>query len=108
MWLYWGVRQQSDLYMAGAAEGWAREHPNFHFVPVLSEAEDDAAWAGRRGLVHEALLADHPDLSGFEVYACGSTRMVETAVPDFIAHGLPENACHSDAFVPAAAGPTPR
>jgi NAD(P)H-flavin reductase/quinol-cytochrome oxidoreductase complex cytochrome b subunit len=108
MWLYWGVRQRSDLYMAEAAEAWAREHPNFHFVPVLSEAEDDAAWAGRRGLVHEALLADHPDLSGFEVYACGSTRMVETAVPDFIAHGLPENACHSDAFVPAAAVPAPR
>jgi NAD(P)H-flavin reductase len=56
--------------------------------------------------VHEALLEDHPDLTGFEVYACGSTRMVETAVPDFVAHGLPENFCYSDAFVPTAA-PTP-
>ena len=33
-------------------------------------------WSGRRGFVHEALLADHPDLSGYEVYACGSVRMV--------------------------------
>lgn len=107
MWLYWGVRQRSDLYMAELAERWAAEHAQFHFVPVLSDAEGDRGWGGRRGLVHEALLADHPDLSGFEVYACGSTRMVETAVPDFIAHGLPENFCYSDAFVPTAAPAAP-
>ncbi len=103
MWLYWGVRERKDLYMAELAERWAREHGHFRFVPVLSDAEEDAAWQGRRGLVHEALLEDHPDLTGFEVYACGSTRMVETAVPDFVAHGLPENFCYSDAFVPTAA-----
>lgn len=101
MWLYWGVRERKDLYMAELAEEWQRAHANFHFVPVLSEARDEA-WAGRRGLVHEALLADHPDLSGFEVYACGSTRMVDAAVPDFLAHGLGEQFCFSDAFVPAA------
>jgi len=103
MWLYWGARERKDLYMAELAEQWQREHANFHFVPVLSEGRDDTAWTGRRGLVHEALLADHPDLTGFEVYACGSTRMVEAAVPDFIAHGLGEQYCFSDAFVPAVA-----
>jgi NAD(P)H-flavin reductase/quinol-cytochrome oxidoreductase complex cytochrome b subunit/ferredoxin len=106
MWLYWGVRERTDLYMAELAERWAREHAHFRFVPVLSDADGDPGWSGRRGLVHEALLEDHPDLTGFEVYACGSTRMVETAVPDFVAHGLPENFCYSDAFVPTAA-PTP-
>lgn len=103
MWLYWGVRERQDLYMADLAERWAREHANFRFVPVLSDAEGDSAWRGRRGLVHEAMLQDHPDLAGFEVYACGSTRMVESAVPDFIVHGLSEQFCHSDAFVLSAA-----
>lgn len=102
MWLYWGVRERQDLYMADLAERWAREHANFRFVPVLSDAGADSAWRGRRGLVHEALLEDYPDLRGFEVYACGSTRMVESAVPDFIAHGLSGEFCHSDAFVPSA------
>ena len=46
------------------------------------------------------MLADHPDLAGYEVYACGSVRMVEAAVPDFLAHGLAEQFCFSDAFVP--------
>ncbi|MBS0314278.1 MAG: cytochrome b N-terminal domain-containing protein [Proteobacteria bacterium] len=105
MWLYWGVRKRDDLYMASLAEQWASEHPNFLFVPVLSDADDDVTWTGRRGLVHEALLADHPNLTGFEVYACGSTRMVEAAVPDFIAHGLGEQFCFSDAFTPSR--PTP-
>jgi len=51
------------------------------------------------------MLADFPSLSGNEVYLCGSVRMVETAVPAFIAHGLDENFCFSDAFVMAAPAP---
>jgi CDP-4-dehydro-6-deoxyglucose reductase len=101
MQLYWGVRRREDLYLLEQVEAWQREHPNFRFVPVLSEP--DAAWPGRRGLVHEAMLADHPDLAGREVYACGSVKMVEAAVPDFLAHGLSEQFCFSDAFVPQVA-----
>ncbi|MBI5720269.1 MAG: 2Fe-2S iron-sulfur cluster binding domain-containing protein [Burkholderiales bacterium] len=100
--LYWGVRRRCDLYLLDQVEAWQRAHPNFHFVPVLSEAGDDASWTGRRGYVHEALLADHPDLTGFEVYACGSMRMVQAAVPDFLGHGLSEERCFSDAFTPSA------
>ena len=47
-------------------------------------------------------FADHPDLAGYEVYACGSVKMVEAAVPDFLAHGLAEQFCFSDAFTPSA------
>ena len=36
-----------DLYMADLAERWQREHDNFHFVPVLSDAEPADAWTGR-------------------------------------------------------------
>jgi len=99
--LYWGVRQQGDLYLLDEIAAWQRAHPNFHFVPVLSDADDDAGWSGRRGFVHEALLADHPDLRGWEVYACGSMRMVQAAVPDFLSHGLAEEHCFSDAFTPS-------
>lgn len=102
MTLYWGVRRRADLYLLDEVARWQRENANFRFVPVLSEAGDDPGWTGRRGLVHEVLLADNPDLSGHEVYACGSVRMVQAAVPDFLAHGLGEQYCFSDAFVPSA------
>ncbi len=100
--LYWGVRQREDLYMLELAESWQREHPNFTVVPVISDGTPDDGWTGRRGLVHEAILADYPDMSGQEVYACGSTRMVETAVPAFMAQGLGESFCFSDAFTTSA------
>jgi NAD(P)H-flavin reductase len=100
--LYWGVRRLRDLYLTDLPRQWEREHPNFHFVPVLSEPAPEDGWSGRTGLVHEAILADFPDLSGFSVYACGSVRMVEAARPAFVSQGLHEDACYSDAFIPAA------
>lgn len=101
MWLYWGVRARSDLYMADLAEHWQSAHENFHFVPVLSDTTADADWSGRRGLVHQAMLEDFPDMREFELYACGSVGMIEAAVPAFVAQGLDEGFCHSDAFLPS-------
>ena len=101
MQLYWGAREAKDLYALDLAEQWQREHPNFSVVPVLSHAAPDDPWPGRRGFVHKAMLADHPDLTGYEVYACGSVQMVQAAVPDFIAQGLEEPLCFTDAFVPS-------
>jgi CDP-4-dehydro-6-deoxyglucose reductase len=96
--LYWGVRTRADMYAADLCEGWAREHANFHFVPVLSEPRPEDGWTGRTGLVHQAILADFPDLSGHQVYACGSVGMVEAVAPAFAAHGLSPDDCFSDAF----------
>ena len=98
---YWGVRRRRDLYLAELPEQWQREHTNFRFVPVLSDAQPEDEWKGRTGLVHEAILADYPDLSGYEIYACGSVRMLDAARPAFMAQGLAEDACFSDAFLPS-------
>ncbi|HQX59429.1 MAG TPA: FAD-binding oxidoreductase [Burkholderiaceae bacterium] len=107
MWLYWGVRRRDNLYLAALAEQWQRDHDNFHFVPVLSEATAADDWTGRQGLVHEAMLADFPDMRGYEIYVCGSVKMVEAAVPAFILQGLDEGLCFSDAFMPSANRSTP-
>ena len=105
MQLYWGVREAKDLYALELAQAWQSEHANFSVVPVVSHAAPADPWPGRRGFVHQAMLADHPDLSGYEVYACGSLQMVEAAVPAFLAQGLGEQFCFSDAFVPGARAP---
>lgn len=97
--LYWGARTRADLYMIDLPTRWAAEHPNFRFVPVLSEPTDADAWDGRRGFVHAAVIADVPDLSGFQVYACGAPVMIDAARCDFIGQcGLPEEEFFSDAF----------
>jgi CDP-4-dehydro-6-deoxyglucose reductase len=96
--LYWGVRTLKDLYLPELPARWAEEHDNFHFIPVLSEAAPEDHWHGRTGLVHEAILADFPELSEHEIYACGSVRMVEAIFPFLKQHGAEEGACFSDAF----------
>jgi NAD(P)H-flavin reductase len=107
LYLYWGVRARRDFYLLELPQAWEREHPNFRFVPVLSDPGPDDDWTGRTGLVHEAILADFPDLSGFAVYACGSVKMVEAARPAFVAQGLGDDACYSDAFAPAGGAAAP-
>jgi NAD(P)H-flavin reductase/quinol-cytochrome oxidoreductase complex cytochrome b subunit len=96
--LYWGTRTLADMYARELCEQWAREHANFTFVPVLSEPGPEDQWTGRTGLVHEAILADFPSLAGHQVYACGSAAMVEAAHPAFVARGLTQDDCFSDAF----------
>ncbi len=96
--LYWGARALKDLYQPGLPAQWQQAHANFGFIPVLSEPRPEDRWGGRTGLVHEAVLADFADLSGYQVYACGAPGMVEAARRDFIARGLPEDEFYSDAF----------
>ena len=71
--------------------------------PVLSDPQPDNQWQGRTGYVHEAVLADFPDLSGYQVYACGAPVMVDNARDSFVrTRQLPEDEFFADAFVYAA------
>src|SRR5690606_40286722 len=89
--LYWGCRVRADLYLDALAAQWARDKV-LRYVPVLSEALESDRWTGRTGLVHRAVMEDHPDLSGYQVYACGAPAMVEAARRDFTPQGgLPES-----------------
>jgi NAD(P)H-flavin reductase/ferredoxin len=65
--LYWGARQCSGLYSA-LPEKWAAENPRFKYIPVISDAVEPGF---RHGLVHLAVLEDHPSLAGFQAYVCG-------------------------------------
>jgi CDP-4-dehydro-6-deoxyglucose reductase len=98
---YWGGARQADLYALEEAKAWAQQSTRFRFVPVLSDP--DAHWIGRRGFVHDAVSADFPDLSGFEVYACGNPLMVDAARASFTtANSLSHDDFISDAFVTAS------
>ena len=101
--LYWGARSLKDLYMAELPQQWLAEHPNFSFIPVLSRPEPGDHWQGRTGYVHEAVLADFSDLSGYQVYACGAPVMVDSARDSLVKNrNLPEGEFFADSFVYAA------
>ena len=101
--LYWGCRSKADLYLHDWAEAAAARLPNLRYVPVLSEPKPEDGWSGRTGLVHQAVMADLPDLSGHQVYACGAPIMVESARKDFLARGgLPADEFYADSFTSEA------
>jgi CDP-4-dehydro-6-deoxyglucose reductase len=103
--LYWGARTRPDLYLDALPRQWAQTHPNFRYVPVLSEARPEDEWTGRTGFVHRAVMEDQTDLSGCHVYSCGAPVMVEAAHRDFTTQcALPEEAFFSDAFTSASDG----
>lgn len=102
--LYWGARRRDGLYMDEIARSWEQALPGFRYVPVLSEAEGEDGWTGRTGLVHHAVMADLPDLSSHEVYACGAPAMIDAARADLVREcGLAPDAFFADAFTFASA-----
>jgi CDP-4-dehydro-6-deoxyglucose reductase len=100
MQFYWGARARRDLYLAELPERWTREYAHFDYIPVLSEPDPD--WTGRRGYVHEAVIADHPDIADFDVYLSGPPVMVEAGRSTFERQGLGMDHMFSDAFEYAA------
>lgn len=94
--LYWGARTRDDLYLHEEFTQLAAHREDFRFVPVLSRAGDD--WAGARGYVQDAVLADYPDLSEHALYLCGSPAMIADARRAFVAHGASVRYLYADSF----------
>lgn len=103
--LYWGGRRPADIYLSALCEQWQREHENFTFIPVVSDALPEDGWTGRDGFVHRAVMQDFPDLSGYQVYACGAPIVVDSAHKDFTSQcGLPDEEFYSDSFTASVDG----
>ena len=101
--LYWGGRRPTDLYLDTLCKNWASTIPDFHYIPVVSDAITADQWQGRTGFVHQAVMQDFPSLKAMQVYACGSPLMVNAARRDFIGQcQLPEAEFFADSFTSAA------
>lgn len=98
MHFYWGARAERDLYLPELPAAWAARHDSFFFTSVLSEPAPEQAARHRTGFVHRAVLDDHPDLSGLDVYMSGPPPMIDAARHGFVAAGLPEERLYYDSF----------
>lgn len=105
--LIWGARRAEGIYLRPAVAKWQRQWPqDFRFIEALSGETREGAFAGR---VDAALRAHCPDLSGHELYCCGSPAMVQSVREAAVqALGLPAARFHADVFVSGpAAGTVP-
>jgi CDP-4-dehydro-6-deoxyglucose reductase len=103
MTLYWGGRRPSDLYLDTLCRHWADNISHFQYIPVVSNALPEDQWTGRVGFVHQAAIADFPDMHQHQVYACGAPVVVNAARADFVTEcQLPSDAFFADSFTNAA------
>jgi CDP-4-dehydro-6-deoxyglucose reductase len=96
--VYWGARSAEDFYQHSLAEQWASSTPNLRFHAVLSDSELAQRCGMREGLVHEAVLEDHPDLSSYDIYMSGPPAMIDAGRKLFTDAGLPEDRLYYDSF----------
>jgi CDP-4-dehydro-6-deoxyglucose reductase, E3 len=96
--LYWGARQPVDVYEEALVLDWTRQYPQLHFTAVLSEGGATA-----QGWVHEKALADHPNLSAFDVYVAGPPALVEAVRASYPQHGATRVYFDSFDYAPPAA-----
>ncbi len=94
--LYWGARTKADLYLNELSEKWIASNKNIHYTPVLSD--EDAAWSGKTGYVHQAVLDDFNNLEPFDIYTCGPPAMIIAAKEEFQTKGMNPASFYYDSF----------
>ena len=96
--LFWGARTAAELYHEDLVESWVQEFPHIRYTPAVSEKQDRPARPGFAGFVHEAVLAEYPDLSGHDVYMSGPPAMIDAARHAFVEHGVDPQRLFYDSF----------
>lgn len=105
-----GARKLDELYHRALFESLAEQHPNFSYVPALSDLPADAPWDGARGHAHEALKAHFAnDFRGHKAYLCGPPPMIEACIATLMQGRLFERDIYTEKFFTAAdAGNKPK
>jgi len=95
--VYFGARDEADIYLEDHFAALARTHTNLRYVPVLSEPGD--ASPRRTGFLADAVAADFTALDGAKAYLAGPPIMVETCEAVLERLGVGPGDRHADAFV---------
>jgi ferredoxin-NAD(P)+ reductase (naphthalene dioxygenase ferredoxin-specific) len=94
--LYFGVRDERDVYRERHLNELVQQHPNVSVQIVLSQPSTPTA--RRTGTLAEAVSADHVSFEGFKAYMAGPPAMVEAAQQALRRKGMPLRDIHADAF----------
>ncbi len=88
--LYWMALITGEHYLDNLCRSWADALDNFTYVPLTSitgPSPSEGQWSELSAL--QRVIADHADLSGYDVYFAGPQGLVFTARRLFMDQGLP-------------------
>jgi len=104
IYFFYGARTAKDLFYLDRFAELAAQHPEFKFIPALSDAEGDTSWTGEKGWVHEVAKQYLSELDlddDADAYVCGPGPMIDAAFPVLVVAGLDTDHIHCDRFTPA-------
>lgn len=78
-WFFYGARTTNDLYLTEEWLELAEKHPNFHFIPALSNQEPSEEWNGETGFIAAVIGRKLENMTNADAYLCGPPIMIETA-----------------------------
>lgn len=99
--LYFGVREERDLFLIDELERLRSKHQNLSTQPVVERciASSGIKVGGRVG---NAVLNDWPEFKGlWQAYIAGPPPMVESLIPELAKRGVAESNIFADAFYSA-------
>jgi len=96
--LFWGAQTQAELYMHEQAQQWSEQHDHIQYTSALSAPESGQQTSSFKGLVHEAVLQQYPELSGFDIYMSGPPAMIDAGRTAFLDSGAEKRRIFFDSF----------
>ncbi|WP_112478786.1 NAD(P)H-flavin reductase [Vibrio variabilis] len=81
IYLYWGGRDEAQLYAKQELTDIANAHERIQFIPVIEETL--AEWTGKQGNVLQAVSEDFDSLADFDIYIAGRFEMAGAAREQF-------------------------
>jgi len=105
VWFFFGAKTQKDLYYMNELAEYEKKHSNFHFIPALSDAQDDKEWNGEKGLITDVLASylekikvSDTNNAGMEGYLCGSPGMIGACIQVMNKFNISEDKIFYDKF----------
>jgi NAD(P)H-flavin reductase len=84
--LFWGLRNQRDLYYQDEWQTLAAKHPEFRYVVTLSRPQ--GTWEGRIGRVTTLVEQEIQSVQTVEAYLCGNSGMIKDVTAVLNGKGL--------------------
>ena len=95
---FFGARSKKDLFLTEELRKLERLHPNFKYIPALSEPRVADKWEGEVGLITQVVERHVTDAGNSEAYLCGPPPMIDAAIKVLTERKMPPEKVLFDKF----------
>lgn len=95
---FFGAVKKRDLYYVDFFTELQEKHPNFRYIPALSDPDPEDEWDGEVGLITEVVARHVSDANDKQAYLCGSPGMINACLKVLTEIGFDEEQIFYDKF----------